>query len=573
MKQTRIVAVSVALLGLCTVPGRSAENQIVHGHVPRAIADLRLSSIGRLAGTETLLLGIGLPLRNQDELNRFLEELYTPGSRQFRKYLTPKQFTERFGPRPADYRALIDFAKANGLMVTHTFASRTLLDIKASVSDIERVFHVKMLRYHHPTEAREFCAPDTEPSLDLSVPVLFISGLDNFSMPRRVHGEPMSAGGEGPGGGAQGGSGPNGTLLSNDIIRAYLPGVRSPYAFGQSIALLEYTGFYADIIGGYMFVNGIPPFQAASVVQNWELDGATGAPDPSTYGEAEVDIEMALAAAPGISSVIVYELPPPTTYQGLPPDDALLYIAEEDICNQISSSWEFQVNPSTDQFFRQFEAQGQSFFQASGDAGGRTGSNVYSPFDDAYITLVGGTQLTTEKNGAWKSETVWNSPQGESGGGISPNYPIPSWQRGVPMGANGGSTRWRNMPDVAIVATNVYAVYGESGKHKPAQAGGYQGTSVAAPLWAGLMAIVNSAASEQSLPPVGFVNPTVYGLGKGKFTNFRYSWCFHDIVAGNNENPLSPGAFKAVAGYDLCTGWGTPYGENFIKALINPGPQ
>src|ERR1700687_4253154 len=101
--------------------------------------------------------------------------------------------------------------------------------------------------------------------------------------------------------------------------------------------------------------------------------------------------------------------------------------------------------------FQELAAQGQSFFQASGDGGGRTGANVYSPFDDAYITLVGGTTLTMTANaGAWSSETVWNHPpNGESGGGISPNYTIPWWQAGVNMSDNGGSRTRRNMPDVA----------------------------------------------------------------------------------------------------------------------------
>jgi subtilase family serine protease len=572
MQHSPIVAISAVLLGLCALPAGAAERQIVRGHVPRAIADLGLSPLGRLPETEILQLGIGLPLRNPDELDRFLKELYTPGSRQFRKYLTPQQFTERFGPKAEDYRALRDFANANGLTVVHTFASRNLLNIKASVADIERVFHVKMLRYQHPTEAREFCAPDTEPTLDLAVPVLFISGLDNYKMPRRIHGEATAAGGEGPGGGPQGGSGPHGTFLAKDILKAYLPGV-SAYAGSQSIGLLEYSAFYSDIIGGYMYENGIPPYTAAGVVQNWELDGAPGVPNPSNtgaYGEVEVDIEMALAMAPGVSSVIVYELPAPTTFQGIPPDDALTLMAETDLCNQISCSWEYQVNPSTDALFRRLAAQGQAFFQASGDGGGRTGSNVWSPFDDAYITLVGGTQLTTKANGDWDSETVWSAPQAESGGGISPHYTIPWWQADVPMGSNGGSTTFRNMPDVAIVASNVYAVYGESGKHKPAKAGGYQGTSVAAPLWAGFLAVVNETALEKSKPPVGFINPIVYGIGTGSYKNHAYSSCFHDIKTGNNFNADSPTAFKAVAGYDLCTGWGTPKGKNLIDALIDP---
>ena len=115
--------------------------------------------------------------------NHLIQELYDPASTNYHRYLTPEQFAERFGPTEADYQKLMAFAKANHLAVTATHPNRTLLDVKGSVADIETVCQVNLRQYQHPTEARTFYAPDAEPSLDLDIPVLAISGLDNYLIP------------------------------------------------------------------------------------------------------------------------------------------------------------------------------------------------------------------------------------------------------------------------------------------------------------------------------------------------------------------------------------------------------
>ena len=124
-----------------------------------------------------------MPLRNQEALGNLLHDLYDPASPKYRQYLTPEQFTEQFGPTKDDYEAVINFAEANGLKVTITHPNRVLLNVDGAVADIERAFHVTMREYQHPTEARTFYAPDTEPSLDLAVPILHINGLDNYTKP------------------------------------------------------------------------------------------------------------------------------------------------------------------------------------------------------------------------------------------------------------------------------------------------------------------------------------------------------------------------------------------------------
>src|ERR1035441_3539104 len=174
-------------------------------------------------------------------------------------------------------------------------------------------------------------------------------------------------------------------------------------------------------------------------------------------------------------------------------------MATDNLAKQLSCSWYQRngaANPSADVIFQQMAAQGQSFFNAPGDYDAYTGL-ISFPGDTPYLTQVGGTMLTTTgPGGARVSETVWNRNNGiGSGGGISTQYPIPSWQTNVSMAANQGSTTMRNIPDVALTAENVY-VRANGGTHIVG------GTSCAAPLWAGFMALVNQQAATQGAPPV-----------------------------------------------------------------------
>ena len=245
-------------------------------------------------------------------------------------------------------------------------------------------------------------------------------------------------------------------------------------------------------------------------------------------------------------------------------------MANDNLAKQLSCSWYEPggaADPIADQIFQQMAAQGQSFFSASGDYDAYTGL-IDFPGDTPYITQVGGTTLTTSgPGGAWVSETVWNRGNGVgSGGGISTQYPIPSWQTNINMTANQGSTTRRNTPDVALTAESVY-VRADGVDHNVG------GTSCAAPLWAGFTALVNQQAAANGKPAAGFINPAVDAIGSG----LNYTNAFHDITTGNNTSYRSPAKFHAVSGYDLCTGWGTPAGQNLINALapdalfITPG--
>ena len=128
------------------------------GHVPEGAAGL--TPLGRLPGSQRLRLAIGLPLRNRPALERLIAQLCNPASANYRQWLTPEQFTERYGPGLEDYQRLADFVATNGLTVTKTFSTRMILDVAGAVTNIEKAFAIRMLVYQHPTENRAFYAPD-----------------------------------------------------------------------------------------------------------------------------------------------------------------------------------------------------------------------------------------------------------------------------------------------------------------------------------------------------------------------------------------------------------------------------
>lgn len=221
-------------------------------------------------------------------------------------------------------------------------------------------------------------------------------------------------------------------------------------------------------------------------------------------------------------------------------------MAVNNTARQLSCSYVFTPDTASyEPIFQQFAAQGQSFLASSGDGGvfsppDCTGSCWKSlfPADDPYVTAVGGTVLATSMSGGtWLSETVWP----DNGGGINDfGYPIASYQAPMINPSNQGSPTLRNIPDVAAVATNVFAaVNGDQGSSG--------GTSASSPIWASFMAFVNQQGNGQ---PIGFLNPHIYALAQPP----GYSDDFHDITSGNNFNSFSPNLFSAVAGYDLATG-------------------
>ena len=465
------------LFWVCPVFGAGFKQ--LHGHVPEA--SRHLTATGRLPATNELHLAIGVPLRDSAGLDKFLADVYDPASPNYRHFLEPAEFTARFSATEADYAAVKNFALTNGFKITQEHGNRLLLSVTAKAGDVERAFHFKLNKYKHPTEAREFFSPDMEPTVDVPLAVADVSGLSDYHRPhpklRKMDTNMVTP---------KNGSAPDssGAYFGNDFRNAYAPGVTLTGA-GQQVGLFQLDGYYANDIAAYaqQAGGGRTNIQVITVPvgsTSWSIGVNKG------NGEVSLDIEMAMAMAPGLSKILVFE-GPLSSY----PNDVLNAMAASNTVKNLSCSWGWGGGPqaTTDAIFQTMAAQGQSFFNASGDscaftvgAGSVNGvdntSTANAPSSSPYITQVGGTTLTTGSSATYSSETVWNWGGGSgSSGGVSSYYSIPSWQTNISMAANLGSTTKRNTPDVALTADNIYVISGGSA----VGSGGTGGTSVAAP--------------------------------------------------------------------------------------------
>ena len=546
-----------ALIGIANFNGQAQSLPPLTHHVREVTHNGEAKPIGRLPPNQLMTLNIVLPLSDEAGLESFLKAVYDPASPSYRHFLSVPEFTERFGPSQADYDTAVRFFGANGFTVVG--GSRDGMDIlvKGSVSTIQTAFHLTLGTYQHPTENRTFYAPDREPTVALPFPLWHISGLDNYSIPKprlvkksdyaKAHDlDPDAVVSH-----ATTGSGPSASFLGSDMRAAYYGGTALNGA-RQNLGLFEYEGTdLADLTTYFKNIgqtNNVP-------VTLLSTDGtSTSCVDSGAGGDCDdteqtLDMTQALGMAPGLASLVVYVgsldtaiIGAMTTHSPLP--------------TTIGCSWGWTpADPSTlNPYFEKMASQGQTFFAASGDSSTWSSSNEAWPADNAYVVSVGGTDLVTSSAaGPWKSETAWV----DSGGGISPDgIPIPSWQQisGVINSSNKGSTTLRNGPDVSANANFTFYVCADQ---TTCTANEYGGTSFAAPMWAGYIALANQQLASKGESPTGFINPTIYQQN----VTSSYATDFHDIVSGTS------GSYSAVTGYDLVTGWGSPNGTGLINAL------
>ncbi|MGA2020680.1 MAG: S53 family peptidase [Candidatus Sulfotelmatobacter sp.] len=537
-----LLTIAAIVPALNTVSQAQPKTLLTH-HVREVVLNRQAPSIGRLPATQSIKFDIVLPMRDPAGFESFLQELYNPSSPFYHQFLTPQDFTARFGPSQENYNALIQFAMANGFTVVG--GSRDSMDVvlKGSVANVESAFHVTMNVYQHPTENRTFFAVDREPSVDLPFQLWHITGLDNYSIPHPV----LAQRSENVKSNATTGSCPQASFCGSDMRAAYYEGTALTGS-GQNIGLLEYAGF--DIADVNTYYKNAGQTRTAAVT-GISTDGSPisclekqGCDDT----EQTIDITQSLGMAPGVTTVYVYVSDDS--------DTALLGAMSTDVPLplQLSSSWTWSpADPNTDDpYFEKMASQGQSFFQAAGDSAGYRG-NAPWPANSAYVTAVGGTDLDTQSaGGPWASETVW----ADGGGGWGTNVTIPSWQVTAADDCNtlGGdcSKTDRDVPDVSANANFSFYVCADQ---TTCTANLYGGTSFAAPMWAGYLALTNQQAAANSDPAPGFINSTIYplNLGNGDVD-------FHDIISGSN-------GFTCVAGYNMCGGWGSPNGDALINAL------
>jgi len=178
----RSLLILALLMGVLSSFGADSGRIVLPGHRPDVVA--RLTPVRDLPATNQLSLAIGLPLRNRDGLKELLRQLYDPHSTNFHQFLAPAEFAARFGPTEDQYRAVRRFVESQGLTVAGTHPNRLVMNVRGPAGRVGTAFGVALRVYHHPVERRDFFAPDAEPSLDLTVPILHISGLNNYSLPR-----------------------------------------------------------------------------------------------------------------------------------------------------------------------------------------------------------------------------------------------------------------------------------------------------------------------------------------------------------------------------------------------------
>ena len=463
-----------------------------------------------------------------------------------RKYLSRAQHAAAHGADPQDLAKVADFARTAGLVVVQSSAARRSVVLSGDARAMCAAFGVALHEYAHDGGTYRGRTGTVSVPAELAGVVEGVFGLDN-----RPQAEPhfMRAAAA--------------RRLQPRAAAAFTPPqLAGLYAFpggldgsGQCIGIVELGGGWrpADL---KTYFSGLG--LATPGVKTISVDHAGNRPTSadSADGEVMLDIEVAGAVAPKASIAVYFA---PNSSQGF--IDAVTTAVHDDTNKPsvISISWGSAESTWTDQAMTQFDqalqdaaSMGVTVCVAVGDDGSGGGvadgqPHVDFPASSPHALGCGGTRLTASAK-AIRSEVVWDEgSNGATGGGVSTFFPLPAFQAKaqVPPLA-GGKLTGRGVPDVA-------------GDADPAT--GYQvrvdgqdqvfgGTSAVAPLWAGLIALMN-----QKLPqPVGYLNPLIYGSLAGK-------GLFHDITQGNN------GAYTARAGWDACTGWGSPIGQALLAAL------
>ncbi len=528
---------------------------------------------------QSLNLSVGLQLRNPDELDSFLNALSDPLSSQYHQYLTPDQFNQLFAPTPDEAQQVATYLQSQGFNITSIASNNLLIDATGTVAQAQQAFSIQINIYQLGT--RTFYANASAPSVPSSISPLIasINGLDNSvqaqplyqrltaqqakllvqqHIKRASHTNQFAV---------PSGYSPNDLAGAYDAATLHSMGMLGD---NQTVALYELDGYQPNDIAQYTQMYNLTNPNLSNVL----VDGASGAAGQNAV-EVELDIELLAAMAPHANQ-IVYE--GPNTPQGM--NDTYNKIVTDNRAQIASISWglcETSSGPgelqTLDNIFKQGAAQGISFFAAAGDSGAYdcadTNLAVSSPASDPYVTSVGGTTLQLN-NGAYGSETVWSNakaiqhgPEGSGGGGgLSKTFKQPSWQVG-PGVNNQYSNGYREVPDVTAVADPAtgYAMYCTV-TNAGCNASGWLvvgGTSAAAPVWSGSIALVNQYLQANGQKRIGYTNPMLYML-----FNAQQSFpAFHDITTGNNLY------YPATAGYDLASGMGSPDVYNIARDLLN----
>jgi hypothetical protein len=470
------------------------------------------------------------------------------------------EFAERYGADPADIAEIAEFAGEFGLTLGQTDVAGRTVQLTGTASQLSRAFGVELASYELPDgssyRGREGAVQFPQ-ALHAAVEGVF--GLDNRPQARPLNAR-LAAGGAGPSQTVTG-------LTPPQVARLYRFPTNS--AAGQTIGFLEFGGGFRmpDIEA---FFDGVG--QPVPTISTVDVDGATNSPglDPAADGEVALDIDVAGSVGRGANLVVYFA---PWTEQGWV--DAVTAAVHDPLHRPsvLSISWGWAEFGSVEGLtwtqaaidivnttFLEAAALGVTVLAASGDAGsdcqiGDRRAHVLYPASDPYVLCCGGTRIS-DVSGPNFTETTWTASSGTTGGGVSDVFAKPAWQlwAGIPPNVNDRHIG-RGIPDLAGNAdpASGYPIVVAGGTAQ------YGGTSAVAPLYAGLVAILNADLRE----PVGYLNPNLY--------MFQNSPVFADTADGaSNATNGAPG-YHAGPGWDACTGLGSLRGDELLLALRGVG--
>jgi len=590
-----VIALSILSAMVCTAisSGYSDQSSRLAGNHPLEVE--HRPALGNLEAGRPLAMEMRLKLRNEKQLDQLLEQLQDPHSSNYRKFLKRGEFDRGFGPLQSDVDAVADWLRGEGFTATPTSSS---VEFTGTVAQAERTFAVQILKL----SATEYSNME-----DPAVPARFaslvgsIEGLNNLThfepvakvspdakklhaIASRSHKMTRAEALREVAGVSALASSPDSDingLSYGDMDMRNTYDVPSDFTIGggDCIAIVGVSDYLDGALAAFTNqFSDLPAFNITRV----NVGTNPGRTQDSSEAEAELDLEWSHVMAPGA---------PTHFYLGSNLQTDITQAVNDDLCKVISISFEFCGNTSTfytstlDGLFKKAAGQGQSVFVSTGDhgaagsvvSGGRcvagSSQNVSEMAADPFVTAVGGTQiLSPNYNGSgiaqsYATETAWNDAEnggqggsGAGGGGASMYFTTkPSYQTG-PGVPNDGH---RDIPDVAMLSGAPRVFYGDDNNGTGFLNCCEGGTSLAAPLWAGMTKDI-----EAQIGALGSFNPTIYTLANQQYGASATPDGFHDITSGDNSFNGVTG-FTAGTAYDEATGWGSVDFQVFSTAVMN----
>lgn len=483
----------------------------------------------------TTRIGFGLSLRMRSgAMGRYATAVQNGRARS----LTAGQIGSRFGISSGTLARVSSMLSSAGVRIETAFPQRTELLVSAPAAAITRLLGVRLGRYVNAS-GQQFRRPLGTPEVPSALRGAVADATMLDTTPLKLY-EDVPAGGM---------SADALTALYDlrPLVNAGLNGA------GQTVAVFSEDTFLSSDIALFDRLHGItgaPPIQRVEVNSSAPIAFQSG----QGAGEVDLDTEVIQELAPR-AQILNYEVGggaggfAPGIDKIVRDGRAKLVNFSYGVCELLAPSAIQQADNS----FRAAAIANVTVFVSSGDQGSyECGRNdptdhrltVPWPTSSPFVVSVGGTHVDLRLDGTRLDETGWEGILSRSGGGggLSRLFRRPSWQTGVAGVSNQFSNGARQVPDVAAAAapSGGYSIISEG------QADQTGGTSAAAPLWTGSMALIDQLAQRRNGRPLPFIAPLLYRAAA------RDPSAFFDVRLGGNR------FFRAGPGWDYSTGLGTP---------------